>query len=76
MLAAVLGTAVLGGWSILSSYRMLHPVSASWSGQPPLSARSHLLTLPSGKSFDVWIFQADAPRGIVIGCHGYKGSRM
>ncbi len=76
MLAAVLVTAALSGWSILSSHRLLHPAFSSLPARRPATARSQSLVLPSGESLEVWIFQAEVPCGVVVGCHGYRGSRL
>lgn len=68
---AALGIAV-ALWAVLSTYRVLHPQPRAIS-DPSIRSRLTRCSLvgPDGAAVDLWAVEATAPRGVVIGCHGY-----
>lgn len=75
-LLAGVGLAITG-WGVLSTRRTLHPVSTSFPVPDPLPLHRRVaLTGPDGASFDLWVFAAEPPRGVVVACHGYHASRL
>jgi len=75
-LLAGVGVAIIG-WGILSTRRTLHPLSKSFPVPDPFPPhRRVMLTGLDGASFDLWVFEAESPRGVVVACHGYHASRL
>ena len=68
---------VLGGWGILSTQRMLHPARRAVGPPPAFSPpQTVFLVSPDGQPFDCWFLEAQAPRGVLIACHGYRANRL
>ncbi|MBI3087672.1 MAG: alpha/beta fold hydrolase [Candidatus Omnitrophica bacterium] len=64
-------------WGIRSTRRTLHPVSTPFPAPDPFPPyRRVALTGLDGASFDLWVFEAEPPRGVVVACHGYHASRL
>lgn len=65
------------GWGMYSAFQMLHPEPRVFPEPEPLPAYAiaSLLT-HAGKRFEAWILESPAPRGLLITCHGYRGSRL
>lgn len=75
-LLAGLGLAIIG-WGALSTRRTLHPVTKSFPVPDPFPRHRRVaLTDAESASFDLWVFEAELPRGVVVACHGYHASRL
>lgn len=67
--------ALVVGWGLISARRMLRPAPqtlASPDPFPPVTTLS--LTSHDGTIFDARLFEASAPRGVLLVCHGYRAN--
>ncbi|MBI4342634.1 MAG: alpha/beta fold hydrolase [Candidatus Omnitrophica bacterium] len=66
----------LVSWGVASARRVLYPERHVLPIPDPLPVcTSKTLTASDGRAFDVWRFDAPAPRGRVLVCHGFYANR-
>ncbi len=75
------GLALLGfgaiGWGWYSARQMLHPQPRAFPAPDPFPAYKIVSLLGHDDlPFEVWVLEAPHPRGVIVACHGYGGSRL
>lgn len=75
LLLELVGVLALG-WTVSSVARMLHPKAKLPADlTPPSGVRAEDLHTAQGAVLPVWIYEALAPRGILVACHGYYANQ-
>ena len=75
------GVALLGfgaiWWGWRSASQMLHPELHTFPALDPFPAHKTVSLLGDDRvPFEMWVLEAPHPRGIIVACHGYRGSRF